>query len=111
MVKYKPKYWNHKGTYQREYNVLRRKYLVVDNIRTGNAEATKALKKLKSFEKKYYRFYNDGDSFTFEGRRFVAHIVRDVKQGGRIVRQVFGRPTEAQMRELDKIADRLIIEI
>ena len=110
MGKYVPKYWNHKGTYQKEYNILWNKYLSGDNIKTGNAEATRALKRLKAFTKKYYRFYNDGDSFTFEGRRFVAHIVRDVKQGGRIVRQVFGRPTEAQMRELDKIADRLILD-
>jgi len=110
MAKYTPKYWNREGRYQREYNILWNKYLIADSIRTGDAEATKALKRLKSFGRKYHRFYNDGDAFTFEGQRFVAHIVRKFKDRGRTVTKVFGEPTEAQMRELDRIADRLILD-
>ena len=107
---YRPTYWNHKGKYQKEYEILWNKYLATDNIRTGDAEATKALKKLKSFSKKYYRFYNDGEPFTYEGHRFVAHVVSEFRNKGRTIRRVFGKPTEATMKELDRIADKLILD-
>jgi len=111
MTKYTPKYLNGKGKYQRRYSILWSKYLKADSIRTGNVEASKALRRLKSFIEKYHRFYNNDDTFTFEGRRFVPRRAVRVFEGRppRAVR-IFEGPTETQMKELDKIADRLILD-
>ena len=91
---YHPTYWGGKGKYQKEYEILWKKYIPAqgDKIITGNAQATRSLKKLLSISRKYYRFYNDGDSFTFEGHRFY----RD--------------PSEREMKLLDKTVERLILD-
>jgi len=108
--KYKATYWNHRGAYQKQYDILWNKYLSADNIRTGNAEATRALKKLRSFSRRYYRFYNDGDSFTYEGRRFTGHYTRRIRHKGQVMTELLGGPTEMQVRELEKIADKLVLD-
>lgn len=72
MVEYSPKYWNKEGKYQKEFDILYKKYIpdVGDKIRTGNKEATTALQKLRTTSKKYYRFFNDGDSFQLNGKYY-----------------------------------------
>ena len=90
---YNPTYWSGKGKYQKEYDILWKKYIPAEGnkIRTGNAQATKSLKKLLSLSRKYYRFYNDGDSFTFEDHRYYCH-------------------SETDMKLLDKVVDRVILD-
>ena len=93
---YSPTYWSGKGKYQKEYDILWKKYIPAEGnkIRTGNAQATKSLKKLLSLSRKYYRFYNDGDSFTFEGRRY--YYYRGISEG--------------EMKPLDRVVDRVTLD-
>jgi hypothetical protein len=69
---YKPTYWNKRGKYQKQYNILWKKYIPTEGnkIRTGDKQATNALLKLLKISNKYSKFYDDGDSFTVKGKYF-----------------------------------------
>lgn len=69
------KYWNNKGKYQKEYDILNKKYVPYQGMRlTGNKQADMSIIALIKMAKKYYRFYNDGDGFGGMHSTRVAHM-------------------------------------
>jgi len=113
MVKYKPTYWNNKGKFQKEYTTLWNKYVPDEGYRIlidrklarlmGYSEkqikeAVKSIRKLIRISNRYYRFYNDGDNFVWEGKKFIYGSEADEKMLDKIVDKIVERAWKATDR-------------
>lgn len=66
-------YWNKEGKYYKEYdtiyNIFLKGHKKAEIKETENKEINSKIKKLGRIGNKLYRFYNDGDSFVYMGKK------------------------------------------
>ena len=87
-------YWNQKGRYKKEYDLLWAKYVPSMGMHlTDDKKANAAIKALIKASKRYYRHFNDGDPISMAGLN--RHHMK----------------TSAGKQRLEEYMDRLILRV
>ena len=103
MKEYQPKYWNSKGKYQKEYEMLSKMHIPFQ----GDA-LTKQGQLLRCVSNFYYQRYNNGFSRCNPLGRFTEYIRRYAKSHKLSVRIVQDMTRQALDKEVDKVVKHLM---